>query len=236
MKLSFTLNKWLSNALNTQVFMTTVTSTNDIKKLKKISAKQPGMFCVSLALEQQHLLNHLIRENFEWIDTYLEFNQKRLLKDAEKQTKINCRFADGADKKSIVAVGKSAFKTAHFYIGLQNNEKVAQKIKKSWLQNFFQSQQGDALIVAEDENKIVGFIQLSKEQNQWNLDILAVAEQAQKQGVAKTMLCFVNHHFGLVSTSTNLANLKAIQFYEDCYFQLKHIHHLLVFYHSTKTK
>lgn len=235
MKFSFTLNKWLSKMLNMEVFMTTVSSKTDIRKLKKASSQHTGIFWVGVPLEQQHFLNDLIRENFEWIDTYLEFSQKKAVPEAVKNSDITCRFAENKDQASLLAVGKSAFKTAGVYLGgLEQHEKLAQKLKKTWLQNFFQSHQGDALVVAEYKEKIVGFLQLSKTSNQWSIDILAVEKDAQKKGIATNLMLFVNQHFGLVVTTTNLANIKAIQFYEDCFFQLKRVHHLLVYSKTAK--
>lgn len=229
MTLSITLNKPLSDAFGVQVFMANVYSSKDIQALKRRGAKDKGIICVWLEFAQQHLLNELIRENFEWIDTSLLFSQKKTVNDLPKNSEITCRFADNADQKAILLVGSNAFKQADFYVGLQPNEKLRQKLKKSWLQTFFQSHQGDALIVAEHKNDIVGFMQLSKNQNQWHIDILAVAKAVQKQGVARCLTVFANQQFGLISTSTNLANIKAIQFYEDCFFQLKQVRHLLIY-------
>lgn len=226
MKLAMTLDKWLSQALGIDVFVTKVRSLDDVEALKK-EKNNKRMIYAEVGLEQPQILTNLIREHFEWIDTSVVFSQKKAVTDVINN-KVICRFAESSDQSAILAVGTEAFKHADFYVGLPNSEKIAPHLKISWLQNFFQSNHGDALIVAEQKKEVVGFLQLSKKQNQWNIDILAVCKKAQKQGIAKNLIAFINKQFGLVSTSTNLANINAIQFYEDCFFQLKQAYHILV--------
>jgi ribosomal protein S18 acetylase RimI-like enzyme len=100
---------------------------------------------------------------------------------------------------------------------------VSDELRVRWVQNFFAGKRGEAMVVAVDGDRVVGFNQLLARGNAYVIDLIAVDPDHRKMGIAGDLIRFGDHHFAdaaEVRVSTQVANVTACRLYERMGFVL----------------
>ena len=174
------------------------------------------------AEEPQHL-GPLLRWGFTLVDTSLQF-ERAVTGSRRPRGEMNLRSAEASDEQEIAALARRSFGFSRFHADAQIPDTVAHEIKAQWTRSYFHGRRGDAMVVAVENGRIVGFLlALMTADGVMVVDLVAVDEAMRGRNVAGDMTWFAQSQFpeaGCLRVGTQLANLPAIRCYERLGFQL----------------
>lgn len=160
---------------------------------------------------------------FRVIDTVLSFSVEA---GEVPPTGAGARFARPADKEAVADIAGRSFVYSRFHLDPAIPRKLADDLKRRWAGNFFSGERGDAMIVAEVEGRVAGFLQVITREGESIIDLIATAREAERRGVARGMIYFLaNHGNGRavpkqILVSTQAANVPSCRLYESTGFRL----------------
>lgn len=142
------------------------------------------------------------------------------------------RFATVEDENGVRTLARESFEYNRFRRDPRISNEIANTIKEEWAANFFVGARGEWMVVAEDGGEIVGFLQLMRAgQDILLIDLVAVASQAQRRGVARLMISFALRNCikqpGGMRVGTQLSNQGSLRLYESMGFRLHSVVYLL---------
>ena len=154
--------------------------------------------------------------------------------------RIIVRRAELSDKKSVIAVAGGSFRYSRFHLDPFIGEDIANKIKSSWIENYFVQKRGDILYVAEYSGEVVGFIAVIIKQTCNGvtaiIDLIGVNPPYHRKGVGKSLVYYLmkNHpEYNEIQVGTQIANKPSIQFYQNCGFRMYDSRYIL-HYHKNR--
>lgn len=217
-------DKWLSNLINKNAYRL-----NDISHINSLENFPRNIFIeTKIRSNDQEKINIAEKLGFKLIDIGLFFFNEKFENRIYKNDNIqNIRFAKLADEKTIRKIASNSFTESRFYKDIKIKKSIASKIKEEWVANFFKGKRGDHLIVAETENKIIGFLLLIKnESNEFTIDLIAVDKNYRGKNFGTYMINFVYHNLAKgikrINVGTQLTNIGAINLYSKLGYKLNH--------------
>ncbi len=224
-------DNWLSHILGYSVYRIVV----DSSFIKKINNRKSREYDEFYSLLKRHVflyckianddikgINFLEKHGFYLVDTNIIFE-----KDIEVRNVLpkgyNVRFAEDSDETGVTNLAGKSFTYSRFHLDSNISDDIANTIKAEWARNYFRGTRGDSMIVAENGDAIIGFLQLLYGPvNQLIIDLIAVEKDHRKQGVARDMIVYAEKNCGNfheIRVGTQLANTASIRFYENIGFR-----------------
>lgn len=161
---------------------------------------------------------------FRVIDAALTFDAASLRADSGGKP---VRFATPQDRAAISDIAGRAFRYTRFHLDPALPDALAHRIKAAWADNYFSGQRGDGMVVAEQGGQVVGFLQLLWAGDALVIDLIAVAPEAARQGLASAMIGFAAAHGtgnarrpASFKVGTQAANTASCRLYENLGFRL----------------
>ena len=235
MKFSSTPDTWLCGILGRPCFNVRCAS-GDLNVDQLVAGySEPGAFAVAkvpamgmdVSLELQTAGFHHIEMalTFDWPHPTIDLDLSRT------------RFSIADDIGNVVAIAESAFRYSRFHMDAAIPDRLANKVKGAWAGNYFSGKRGDAMIVAEANGQVAGFLQLlSGQEGAMVIDLVAVHPNAVRQGLGREMI-------GLAATQgiegsapvrliagTQACNVASVNLYESMGFRLSSTQHVLHFH------
>ena len=145
-------------------------------------------------------------------------------RDFKKNLLINikCRKAKKSDIKKIINLAKENNLKSRFIKDKFIPRSFKIKYRSEWVRNFFRKKRGDYLLVAEKNNKILGFILILKKKKTFNIDLVAAGKKYRKKKVASSLINFINNKImknkDKIVAGTQIDNLIAIKMYKKLGF------------------
>jgi ribosomal protein S18 acetylase RimI-like enzyme len=144
------------------------------------------------------------------------------------------RAARRGDRERVAELAGRAFRFSRFHLDPAIPRALADRVKQSWAANFFAGARGDAMVVAEQDGAILGFLQLLHGASSgFVIDLIAVAPEAARQGLARAMIGFAAAQ-GVNGAApsgwrvgTQAANIASVRLYESLGFRLEHAQFVL---------
>ena len=100
--------------------------------------------------------------------------------------------------------------------------KFKKKYRSEWIKNFFKKKRGNYLIVADLNKRILGFILIIKNKNQYIIDLVASDKKHRKKGVATSLINYINNKImkkkDKIFAGTQIDNYIAIKMYKKLGF------------------
>jgi len=235
LKVSVKEDNWLSSFLDKQSFVVTDSDfffrnhrlDDTIKSWKHYVSSHPSFtYCkvdtgsIDLITEAENLGFRLIDTNILLVNNNPIFNQNL---DNEIQ------FATSEDKDSVMELAEKSFIYSRFHLDPKIDNSIANKIKANWAGNYFNKKRGDFMIVTKINSRIIGFLQVIKENEGYIIDLIAVDTSFRKMGVAKRMLDFANKMIpgiNYVKVGTQIANVPSLRVYNSLGFKIKCSHYV----------
>lgn len=159
---------------------------------------------------------------FRVIDTALTFETSAITAPADSRA----RLARPEDRDAVASLAGRAFRFSRFHLDPAVPRALADRVKASWAANFFAGARGDAMVVAEHRGAVVGFLQLLRgKAGDLVIDLIAVAPEAARQGIARAMIGFAAQGAGGARPTgwrvgTQAANIASVRLYESLGFRL----------------
>lgn len=224
-------DEWLSNIIGKPAyvvfpsieFLNAVHSkgSNENNWLQKIHKNACFAFCKVIPTDTEVIVG--IEEiGFNLIDTNVALENKSPVK--EVNSKYTFCFAEKEDKKGTMELAATSFVYSRFHLDHRVSNEIANKVKELWVGNFFAGQRGTHMVLAKDGDRIIGFLQILAQEEQYIIDLIAVTKDYRKQGIAKNLIQFANANLDNIKSvivGTQIANMPSINLYEKLGFRFK---------------
>ncbi len=205
-------DEWLSNILHLDCYSTSEASQ---------AQGAPGFWYAKIPVNEIEKLVQFQRSGFSIIDTNVTLSK------AVSRGAKSCfsRLAKPADREAVKEIARSAFTLSRFHLDPEIPREKANEIKAAWADNFFSGKRGSAMIVAERDGIVAGFLQLlGTEGKQMTIDLIAVEQKYRGQGLATDMIAFAEETFKNIETvvvGTQISNTNSIHLYEKSGFTFR---------------
>lgn len=235
MKFSSTADIWLSGILGRPCFSVRHVSGGLSADQLVAGYAKPGTFAAakvpaietaaSLELQKAGFRHIEMALTLDWLHPAVDFELSRV------------RFSVASDVGSVAAIAESAFRYSRFHMDAAIPNTLADKVKRAWAENYFSGKRGDAMIVAEADGQVAGFLQLLRGQNgAVVIDLVAVHPSAARRGLAREMIGLAaTQGIGAgaperLSVGTQACNVASVDLYESMGFRLAGAQHVLHFH------
>ena len=219
-------DEWLGSMLGKPAFSVPLnvdeTNTDELRQLLSDS-QTAGFYSCKVPPTAIAYIEVLMSHGFFLVDNNVQF--ERDAKPILPSVDVRCREAVAADEEAVRQVARRSLLYSRFHLDPHVDHAIAAELKANWAGNFFCGRRGDAMVVAEMDNNVVGFNQiLAPATNHRIIDLIGVDPDYQRQGLG-TGLCDAG--FRLSSTDshwlvgTQAANTRSIRFYEDAGFRYR---------------
>ena len=217
------IDKWLSTQLGYAAYNLNYISYKNFN-FSKYRSKNILIFIKS----NKKITSSFLKKNkIKLIETNLTFLKKSTKKKLNGSYFKNIRFANIIDKKSISDIAEKSFIKSRFFQDKNIKKKLARKIKRNWVINFFKKKRGKYLIVAEFKKKVVGFLLILKNKEDYIIDLISVKKKYQNLGLGTKMIKFfenkvLNKDKARIYVSTQSNNSESIKLYVKNNFIVKY--------------
>ncbi len=187
-------------ALPRNAFVTAKVKSNDIAGIMKL--EQCGFFLV---------------------DTNLRFEKKL---DGIHGREDHCpevMAATEAERHAIVTLAAEAFSCSRFFLDPMIPDSIARASRSKWVDNYFEGLRGDGMLAVREKDSVAGFCLLLRQGNDAVIDLIAVAPQFRRRGLAGKLIRSISAFMpGIekIIVGTQAANIPAVRVYEDNGFRL----------------
>lgn len=126
------------------------------------------------------------------------------------------RMAGDRDRQAVERIAGSSFATSRFHLDPAICGTVADRVKRAWAGNYFEGRRGDAMIVADVDREVAGFLQLLRSGGTLVIDLIAVDGRYRGHGLARDMIACAEATIPDVSVlrvGTQIANPGALRTY-----------------------
>jgi ribosomal protein S18 acetylase RimI-like enzyme len=216
-------DKWLSSQLGYSAY-----NINNKKEKNLSYLKYRSKNILITIKSNKKIANLFIKKNkIKLIETNLTFFKNSIKNKFKSNYFDKIRFANILDKKSILDIAENSFVKSRFFKDKHIKKKLAIKIKRNWVLNFFRKKRGEYLIVSEIKKKVVGFLLILKIKEDYIIDLIAVKKKYQNLGMGTKMIEFfenkvLKHNKVKIYASTQSNNRDSIKLYLKNKFKIKY--------------
>ena len=104
------------------------------------------------------------------------------------------------------------------------SNEIASRIKRQWIENYFNGTRGDKCFVVLNEMEVKGFLLTVIRENEVVIDLIAVDKKFRGQGVATKlingMMSYYHQRFLIYSVGTQVSNVASINLYQKSGFNI----------------
>lgn len=124
--------------------------------------------------------------------------------------------------EEILKIAKKSFRYSRFYNDPNLSESKSQNVYLHWTEGAFQKD-SKYFVICEREDKIAGFLLFSSEESFVTVELIAVDEAYQAQGVGKALIKAMesfayDKDINKIKVGTQVNNIPAVQFYSKMGF------------------
>jgi ribosomal protein S18 acetylase RimI-like enzyme len=225
---------WLARQLGKPVLRVQLESVSDapaaIANLTHESDWKSGQFYyASVPCDDTACIQELINLGFYWAETSIGLRCN--LGEAPQVNDRAVRSAVAVDRDAVARIAHNSFKISRFHSDPQIPDSIAGTIKKEWVSNFFNGKRGTELLVADAEQKPVGFLLLIESGAEVAIDLIAVDASVSGKGVASALIRSAMNrysHCDAITVTTELRNTSALRLYRRLGFRIvsdRHVFH-----------
>jgi len=210
-------DQWLSGVMGRQVWR--VEHGTEGEPFSRLAG--PGSFFAyaKVPVGEIGTVSRFTDAGFRLVDTALSFEGK-IGGDAVDG---GIRFARPEDRGSVAAIAAGAFRYSRFHLDPLVPRTLAAAIKSAWAANYFDGKRGDGMIVAERDDRVVGFLQLLwSSPDHLVIDLIGVEPASQGRGIGREMILYAARHGtgngrapSRIAVGTQAANVPSVRLYES---------------------
>lgn len=227
----FKKDEWLSEVMNRSVFRWTGTTdsiANDSLKLEmtRASFANGGFFYVKWPIQNVAGMAILTRMGFSVVDTPITFEWRGDLPKTPSLSEIvpagERHFGELAD------VAENCFRYSRFHLDPNIPKKVADLVKRRWIENYFIGKRGSALYVALVQGRVAGFLGVVEATDDSKeiavIDLIGVSTPYQGQSIGSNLVYYFirewRERVASLRVGTQAANIPSLRLYEKTGFQI----------------
>jgi len=238
-KMEIVPDPWLKSIINSDVFRIADFRFNDPNLNSLISEfkiQENAFYYAKIPVtEHSGTIRQLLDLGFKNIEinTVLERKPGPVIKP--DGLNITIRLARPDESRILQNIAAVCFSKSRFHRDEQIPKKIADSIKKKWVENYFNGERGECIYVAAVDEKPVGFLAVMKitAENQTIriIDLIGIHPKFQKCGIGDQMVkFFIQDSLGkcnLLRVGTQLINIPSLHLYEKNGFQISDASYVL---------
>ncbi len=226
-------DRWLSARIGRPVFRVEVGDhSGDCETVARHARGQPATrYYAKVATHHVDLVRQLAAVGFYVVDVNVMFDRNA---EAQPQAPrrpepaVLVREVHSTDHEAVLRIAGSCFRYSRFHLDPGLPTIIADRIKRDWISSYVQHRRGDALLVAERNGRVVGFLaaMISEEAKQriGTIDLIGVDAGCQRQGVGYHLVQgFFDRYRSQCAAfrvGTQAANVPSMRLYEACGFSV----------------
>ena len=237
--MSVHVDAWLSAALNKPAFSVEVSEkfsadSAEQVQLRDILAEHAESFCFAkLPTDSLNAMRALNALGFYLVDTQLTLGLKasRVVQNQQGAGKSGwyVRLSKPEDEAPVIAIARKCFRYSRFHLDPAIPRSAADALKARWLQSYFRSARGEALLVATDAKEhVVGFLGIVGSQVDGRrsciIDLMGVEPDLQQQGIGSRLVeGFLERcceRASVLQVGTQAANIPSLCLYQNYGFRV----------------
>ena len=138
------------------------------------------------------------------------------------------RFSQPTDRDQLGSIAQNNFRFSRFHLDPKVSKTDADRVKKVWVENFFEGNRGDYMIVSCFKDQPVGFTQiLIKNDSKLIIDLICVDSRHHGVGLASAMINFMINEIApslpdrsKILVGTQISNLPSLSLYQKLGFKI----------------
>lgn len=163
------------------------------------------------------------KHNFYLANITVKFRQELVNSSMKLTEQDKVVVADETVRDSVIKIANENFMYDRFHCDPNISSQIASEIKGKWVDNFFKGKRGDkCFVILTNKIEAKGFLLTIIRQNEVVIDLIAVDQRFQKEGVAgkliKGMMSYYKQEYLIYSVGTQVSNIPSIKLYEKCGF------------------
>lgn len=122
----------------------------------------------------------------------------------------------GDDAEAVLEIAGTCFRYSRFHLDPAIPREVADRVKREWVASYVGGARGIELLVARDGSGPLGFLAVLGDDDARVIDLVGVAERAQRRGVASALVeTFARRHAdaAVLRVGTQAANIPSLRLY-----------------------
>lgn len=131
------------------------------------------------------------------------------------------------EEPAVLGIAGSSFRYSRFHLDPRIPRSAADAVKRAWVESYLKGARGEHLLVARRGRDLAGFLAVLAQPGPptaWVIDLIAVAEAHQGQGVGRTLVQAFHHaaagHAEVLRVGTQAANVPSLRLYEQAGFRV----------------
>ena len=189
----------------------------------------PAMYFTKIPTYQVETTRKLNALGFEVVDVNVTFKRKPTPTENLVSDSIQLIVDGSSDHRgSILEIAETAFVYSRFHLDPNISNKIANTIKRRWIESYIDGVRGERLMLAMVDEKPAGFLAvLAVDQDGGSnrvIDLIAVDNNYRGLGIGKALVtAFTNMYVGVcdfLTVGTQIANIPSIRLYESSGFLL----------------
>ena len=226
-------DKWLSKLMNKNTFSMDIhiAMQQSVDTIEKLFPKSDTFIFCKVPTSNISGSMFLEKLGFNIVDTNIQMKKKS---NVDKRVIENTRYALIKDRSRIVEIAKNSFIFSRFHLDPNIDNNIANLIKEKWVDNYFNGERGNFLIVKEMHSIIVGFLLILQKKEDYIIDLIAVDSNYRKLGIARDMIVYFESNLGsekTLITGTQIANIQSLRLYQSLGFKVNRSDYIF-HYHS----
>ena len=145
------------------------------------------------------------------------------------------RRVNPADREEVLRIAESSFQFSRFHLDPRIPNDIADRIKRRWVESYFDGTRGDVLYVAYLRGQAVGFLATMITSDRQGeiavIDLIGVDRNARGLGVGASLVSYFEKEwldqFRVLRVGTQAANTSSIRFYENQGFRVRSSEYIL---------
>lgn len=198
--------------------------------------KQPAFYYAKLPTGAVAQLRVLSQLGFYVVDVSVTL-ERQPSNDTEQVGKSSglIRDYDAERHHDLARIAAECFVYSRFHLDPQIDTGTANRIKRAWVENCMSGKRGDRLLVAEPQERAVGFLALmnirDNGQSVQVIDLIGVERDSQGRGIGRALVTYAVQHAGptadVIRVGTQAANVPSLRLYENSGFRVVGTHYVL---------
>lgn len=159
---------------------------------------------------------------FRPIDRHVTFRFTGGNKAESATPHVIARDARTEDRGVVIDIARRSFLFSRFHADDAIADDVANDIKAAWAENYFRSERGDGMIVAERDGQVAGFLLFLRNSSGQIIDLIAVSDTYRGMGIGRALVTECKRRLpvgGVLTVGSQEANGPSMKFYDALGFR-----------------
>jgi ribosomal protein S18 acetylase RimI-like enzyme len=195
-------------------------------------AERDWMIEARVPVEQAEALAQLTAQGFRIIDTNVQLDcaADALTVVTASSDEWRIRPAHAADCGVVREVAARYLNTSRFHLDPRLGEQVGARVKREWVNNFFEAKRGDHMFVVESRSGVCGFLLVLERDSLGIIDLIAVEPQVRGTGAPGALVYAwraSSPHLKRLVVGTQISNVRSLRAYGKLGFRVCAATHVL---------